>query len=134
MREALGVIAHEGVPVAILEGELLLLLLLLLMELMLQSWALQKSAMQQLQGHEMHCIHLSPLQHPAKALCRQDERSKRVLNSHPPPPYHLKRWCEPPRLPRLSASLKRDCKATGLPYTFSRHTSYDFMDPGCMAA
>ena len=52
--EALGVLAHEGVPVVILEGKLLLLLLLLelllllllLLLLMVVLWALQKPAMQ----------------------------------------------------------------------------------------
>ena len=47
--EALGVLAHEGVPVVILEGKLLLLLLLLellLLLLLLLLWALQKPAMQ----------------------------------------------------------------------------------------
>ncbi len=49
--EALGVLAHEGVPVVILEGKLLLLLLLLellllLLLLVVVVWALQKPAMQ----------------------------------------------------------------------------------------
>ena len=50
--EALGVLAHEWVPVVILEGKLLLLLLLLLelLLLLLLSWALQEPAVQQ--SHE----------------------------------------------------------------------------------